>query len=108
LASSPITTAYVLFSTEQPYLYNAFLQPCAEAEETEDPAHEALWAFVLEQVARVTGPKKAPEAAVVLWALLHGFVDIAQVQALAAGGCDFFDLRRSRDTPCFLFPIRMR
>jgi AcrR family transcriptional regulator len=71
-----IAKAYVLFSTEQPHLYNAFLHPCAEPEEAKERAHEALWAFVLEQVARVAGPKKAPEAAVALWALLHGFVEL--------------------------------
>jgi AcrR family transcriptional regulator len=71
-----IAKAYVLFSTEQPYLYNTFLEPCTEPEEADEPAHEALWAFVLEQVARVAGPKKAPDAAVALWALLHGFVEL--------------------------------
>jgi AcrR family transcriptional regulator len=80
-----IVTAYVLFSTEQPYLYNAFLQPCAEDEEGGDPAHEALWAFVLEQVARVAGPKKAPEAAVALWALLHGFVELKRANVFQQG-----------------------
>jgi AcrR family transcriptional regulator len=71
-----IARAYVSFSSEQPYLYQAFLQPCVAPEEGEDLAHAALWTFVLEQVARVTGPKKAPEAAVALWALLHGFVEL--------------------------------
>jgi AcrR family transcriptional regulator len=80
-----ITKAYVLFSTEQPYLYNAFLQPCATTEEGEDPAHEALWAFVVEQVARVAGPKKAPEAAVALWALLHGFVELRRAGVFQRG-----------------------
>jgi AcrR family transcriptional regulator len=68
--------AYILFSSEQPHLYNVFLQPCAAPEEGGDLAHEALWTFVLEQVARVAGPKKAPEAAIALWALLHGFVEL--------------------------------
>ena len=80
-----LTKAYVSFSTEQPHLYNAFLQPCAETEEVEDAAHEALWAFVLEQVARVTGPKKAPEAAVALWALLHGFVELKRAGVFQRG-----------------------
>jgi hypothetical protein len=36
-----------------------------------------LWNFVLEQVGRISGPKRAPEAAIALWALLHGFVGLA-------------------------------
>jgi AcrR family transcriptional regulator len=77
--------AYVSFSTEQPHLYNAFLQPCEEAEQTEEPAHAALWAFVLEQVARITGPKHAPEAAVALWAMLHGFVELKRAGVFHQG-----------------------
>jgi AcrR family transcriptional regulator len=80
-----IIKAYVLFSAEQPYLYNAFLQPCAEGEEAEEPAHEALWTFVVEQTARVAGPKKASEAAVALWALLHGFVELERAGVFHQG-----------------------
>jgi AcrR family transcriptional regulator len=80
-----LTKAYVSFSTEQPHLYNAFLQPCAETEQAEEPAHEALWNFVLEQVARITGPKHAPEAAVALWAMLHGFVELKRAGVFHQG-----------------------
>ena len=52
------------------------IRPCVETSEG-DAAHVALWDFVLEQVGRVSGPKKAPEAAIALWALMHGFIGLA-------------------------------
>jgi Tetracyclin repressor-like, C-terminal domain len=44
-----------------------------------------LWNFVLEQVGRISGPKKAPEAAIALWALLHGFVGLASAGVFERG-----------------------
>lgn len=70
-----LVSAYLRFAHEQSHFYEVFLRPCAETPEGE-AAHVALWNFVLEQVGRVSGPKKAPEAAVALWALLHGFVGL--------------------------------
>lgn len=67
--------AYLRFAHEQRHFYEVFLRPCAETPEG-DAAHVALWNFVLEQVGRVSGPKKAPQAAIALWALLHGFIGL--------------------------------
>jgi AcrR family transcriptional regulator len=69
-----IVRAYVRFAREQRHFYDAFLKPCLHTPDGE-AAHAALWDFVVEQVTRLCGPKKAPEAAVALWAFLHGFVE---------------------------------
>jgi AcrR family transcriptional regulator len=69
-----IARAYALFAQEQQHFYDAFLKPCLHTPEGE-AAHVALWGFVVEQVGRLCGSKKAPEAAIALWALLHGFVE---------------------------------
>jgi AcrR family transcriptional regulator len=71
-----LVRAYIRFAHEHKHLYEAFVRPCVETSEGE-AAHVALWDFVLEQVGRVSGPKKAAEAAIALWALLHGFIGLA-------------------------------
>jgi len=76
--------AYIRFAHEQKHFYDVFLRPCAETPEGE-AAHTALWNFVLEQVGRISGPKKAPEAAIALWALLHGFVGLASAGVFDRG-----------------------
>jgi len=64
--------AYLHFARTNRFLYEIFM--ACRAKSTEDyAAHERLWAFVVTQVAQLTGNKKAPEAAVALWAFLHGF-----------------------------------
>ena len=70
-----LVRAYLLFAREQHHLYEAFLTPCSQTQEGQ-AAHTALWDFVTGQVARVSGPEKAAEAAVGLWAFLHGFLDL--------------------------------
>ncbi len=70
-----LASAYVLFAQEQSHLYRAFLTQSLPTPESE-AAHAALWGFVLSQVARVAGVKKAPQATVALWAFLHGFVEL--------------------------------
>jgi AcrR family transcriptional regulator len=75
-AMRALVRAYIRFAHEQKHLYDVFLRPCDETPEGE-AAHIALWNFVLEQVGRISGPKKAPEAAIALWALMHGFVGLA-------------------------------
>jgi AcrR family transcriptional regulator len=79
-----LVRAYIRFAHEQKHLYDVFLRPCAETPEGE-AAHIALWNFVLEQVGRISGPKKAPEAAIALWALLHGFVGLANAGVFDRG-----------------------
>jgi AcrR family transcriptional regulator len=79
-----LVRAYIRFAHEQKHFYEVFLRPCAETPEGE-AAHIALWNFVLEQVGRISGPKKAPEAAIALWALLHGFVGLASAGVFDRG-----------------------
>ena len=55
-----LVRAYIRFAHEQKHFYDLFLRPCAETTEGE-AAHIALWNFVLEQVGRISGPKKAPD-----------------------------------------------
>ncbi len=62
--------AYLRFAREHPHLYEVMMGPGCH-DEGPGP-HRALWEFVLAQVARLTGEQPAPEAAVALWALLHG------------------------------------
>jgi AcrR family transcriptional regulator len=66
-----IARAYVRFAREQAEVFAVTLLPSA-AETEGDPSHLRSWHFVLGQVARLYGEKKAPEAAVALWAFLHG------------------------------------
>ncbi|MBC8166365.1 MAG: TetR/AcrR family transcriptional regulator [Bryobacteraceae bacterium] len=66
-----IAKAYVRFAREQPQVFSLTLMPSTT--ETEgDAAHVQMWSFVLGHVAGIYGEKKAPEAAVALWAFLHG------------------------------------
>lgn len=65
-----IAQAYVRFAREQPHLFSLTLMPPAAGKD--DAAHVQLWTFVLGHVARVYGEQRAPEAAVTLWAFLHG------------------------------------
>jgi AcrR family transcriptional regulator len=78
-AARAIAAAYLTFARENRFLYEIFMQPCLGTPE-EDAKHEQLWLFVLDQVVRLAGPTRAPEAAVALWAFLHG------VTALDAAG----------------------
>ena len=79
-----LTRAYLSFAREQRHFYDAFLTPCLETPEGET-AHAALWDFVLGQVARISGSEKAAEAAVGLWAFLHGFVELQTLGVFGNG-----------------------
>jgi AcrR family transcriptional regulator len=62
--------AYLHFAKDNRNLYEVFM-----SFHTSDHAgspRQSLWSFTLEQVQRITGEKHAGEAAVALWALLHG------------------------------------
>ena len=71
--------AYLKFARENRFLYEIFMLPC-EGTPEDAAKHERLWLFVVEEVGRLAGPSRAPEAAVALWAFLHG------VTALDAAG----------------------
>lgn len=66
-----IARAYLRFAGEQPQVFSLTLMP-STAETEGESSHIELWRFVLGQVARIYGEEKAPEAAVALWAFLHG------------------------------------
>jgi len=74
-----IAQAYVRFAREQPRVFALTLMPSA-SESDEDASHLQSWRFVLSHVAPIYGDQKAPEAAVALWAFLHG------ITALEAAG----------------------
>lgn len=76
-----IARAYVRFAREQPNVFALTLMPPA-SERTENATHLQSWEFVLSQVARVYGEDRAPEAAVVLWAFLHGMTVLEDAGAL--------------------------
>lgn len=66
-----IARAYVRFAREQPQVFALTLMPSA-AETESEPSHLRSWHFVLGQVVRIYDDRRAPEAAVALWAFLHG------------------------------------
>ncbi len=66
-----IARAYVRFAREQPRIFALTLLP-SDAEAEGEATHTKMWGFVLEQVSGLYGTEKAPEAAVALWAFLHG------------------------------------
>ena len=90
-----LALTYVRFAREQPRLYEMFMQ---EYEVTPEAvtAHERLWRLVVIEVARLCGPESAPEAAVALWAFLHGF---AALEALCA-------LKGTEPTPALEYGIQ--
>ena len=55
--------------------------------------HESLWSFTVEQVQRIAGSARAPQASVALWAFLHGAVMLEAAQVLGelkpASGLEF-------------------
>lgn len=68
-----VAQAYVRFARDQPEIFSLTLLPSDAHTETEEEAtHLHSWNFVLSQVARLYGDQKAPEAAITLWAFLHG------------------------------------
>lgn len=66
-----IANAYVRFAREQPQIFLLTLLPPAIGFE-DAGTHVESWTFVLAHVARLYGESRAPEAAMVLWAFLHG------------------------------------
>lgn len=72
-----IARAYLTFARKHPNLYELLLLPCDAASEAAT-ARQALGLFVVEYVTALTGPGRADEAKVALWAFLHG---MAQLEA---------------------------
>jgi AcrR family transcriptional regulator len=66
-----IAQAYVRFARLQPQVFSLTLRP-STIETGAAATHVLAWSFVLGQAARIYGEERAPEAAVALWAFLHG------------------------------------
>ena len=66
-----IAEAYVRFAREHSETFSLTLKP-SDDDRYEEAAHLRSWQFVLGQVGRLYGEERAPEAALVLWAFLHG------------------------------------
>lgn len=77
-----LSTAYLRFAQREPHLYAAMLSgPCGTGEP--NPEHQALWQFVVDATAALHGQAKATEAAMSLWALLHGAVTLLHSGSLS-------------------------
>ncbi len=70
-----VARAYVRFAREQPHVFSLTLMPSANQTD-ESASHRQSWRFVLEQVQPIYGEEKAPEAALALWAFLHGMTEL--------------------------------
>ena len=91
-----IARAYVRFAREQPQVFSLTLLPPGVETEGE-AAHVEMWRFVLGHVAAIYGETRAPEAAVALWAFLHGMT------ALEAAGV----FGERKPVSSFAFGLRM-
>ncbi len=83
--------AYLQFARDNRNLYEVFM-----SFHTPDHAgspRQSLWSFTVEQVQRMTGEMHAKEAAVALWALLHGAATLEAGQVIGenkpASGFEF-------------------
>ncbi len=76
-----LASAYLRFAQRNPHLYAAMIHgPC----NTDEPraGHTALWNLVYQAAAALHGEAEATDAAVSLWALLHGTLSLLQSGAL--------------------------
>lgn len=65
-----LARAYIKFAREERHLYEILMLPTLGLGKCS--AHRKLWLFVVNQVARLSGLSQAREAAIALWAFLHG------------------------------------
>jgi AcrR family transcriptional regulator len=73
--------AYLRFAREHRKLYDTMMSACdLEGEDAE--AHATLWAFVVEHVKPISGEANSVEAAVALWAFLHGVAGLESADIL--------------------------
>ncbi len=75
-----ISSTYVSFAREHRNLYEVMMS--SHPPKYDYLARQSLWRFTTERVALLSGTSKAPEAAVALWALLHGTVALETTQVL--------------------------
>ena len=74
-AMRSIVSAYLAFARDHRLLYEAIVVP-RPASGDDAVAPELLWRFVVAQVSRVSGEKMANQAAVSIWALVHGMASL--------------------------------
>lgn len=83
--------AYLQFARDNRRLYEVFMS--FQAPDYAGSSRQNLWTFTVEQVQRMTGEAHAKEAAVALWALLHGAATLEAGQVLGenkpASGFEF-------------------
>ena len=75
-----LASAYMQFAKEHQLLYEALLVP-RPATGDDAVAPEQLWRFVVGEVRRVSGERRKQEAAVSLWAVLHGMAALQSAGA---------------------------
>lgn len=75
LAIRGIARAYLNFARKHPNLYELLLLP-RETEDEKEAAHGSLWHFVVDHVTALTGPQRAEDASIALWAFLHGMTQL--------------------------------
>ncbi len=78
-----LAAAYLLFAKKQHLLYEALLVPRPSSGDAA-VAPEQLWLYVVDQVSRVSGDRAKQQAAVALWAMLHGMAALQSVNAFNA------------------------
>lgn len=82
---------YLQFARENHHLYEVTMS--FHTPDQNDSARQSLWNFTVEQVQRIAGEARAKEAAVALWALLHGAATLEAAQVLGvtkpASGFEF-------------------
>ncbi|MGH9739348.1 MAG: TetR/AcrR family transcriptional regulator [Candidatus Acidiferrales bacterium] len=83
--------AYLQFARDNRNLYEVSMS--FHTPDHAESARQSLWSFTVEQVQRVTGETRSREAAVALWALLHGAATLEAGQVLGkskpASGFEF-------------------
>jgi AcrR family transcriptional regulator len=67
-----MSSAYIKFAKDNHHLYDVMMSPHVPKHDA--TLHQSLWTFTVEQVKRIAGPDRAAQAAVALWAFLHGAV----------------------------------
>ena len=78
-----VAKAYVQFARNHPNVFALTLLPSSSAD-GEDAAHLQSWRFVVDQVSSVYGRPRSQEAAVALWAFLHGITILESARVLGA------------------------
>jgi AcrR family transcriptional regulator len=86
-----MASAYMKFARDNRHLYEVMMS--LHAPDHDAASLHSLWAFTVEQVQRIAGSDRAPQASVALWAFLHGAVTLEAAQVLGelkpANGLEF-------------------